>query len=235
MKQALRYILATCLFLIGLISYSQYGVNIRYFSNDFKGWSDVATENSGGPIWNNNIEYAVDYWFRPEEIRTEYYVEGTFSSANTTQSTVTQCCEYDLNSVGVAIRSHVYVFDFQGDCDCPTFKKEGGFLKKGFFLQYGAGAALWLKSIDVGANHNNVAIDLNAGAGFDIGISDLLTITPYTSYHYLPNVNYDGFAESQPFPVGSDVADNTSVTRLRFGIRVGFRPDFLQERRALYR
>ncbi len=223
--------IAICLLLIGAnISYSQFGINIRYLSNDFNEWSDITTEFSGGPIWENNVELAVDYWFRPEEIRTEYYVEGTLGLASTSQGSR----QYDLTTFGLGIRSHVYIFDFRGDCDCPTFTKEGGLFKKGFFLQYGVGTAFWLKNADPDPDHNNLAIDLHAGAGFDIGVSDLLTVSPYVSYHYIPNVHYDGFIQSHD--ITDMEADNrTSVTRFRVGVRIGFRPDFLQERRALYR
>jgi hypothetical protein len=226
-----RFILTTCVLLFGInINFGQYGLNIRYLSNDFNDWSDVTREFSGSALWENNLEFAVDYWFRPEEIRTEYYVEGTFGLAST--SSVGR--EYDLTSLGLGIRSHVYIFDFKGDCDCPTFKKEGGLFKKGFFLQYGVGTAFWLKSAEPGPDHNNVAVDLHIGAGFDVGISDLMTITPYASYHYLPNVNYDGFVQTHDF-TDLDADNNTSVTRFRLGVRIGFRPDFLQERRAMYR
>jgi len=231
-----RYILTIGVFLFGLnINYGQFGINIRYLSNDFNEWSDLTREFSGGPLWDNNLEFAVDYWFRPNEIRTEYYIEANVGFANTDFTNSSLGSRHnDLKSFGLGIRSHVYIFDFKGDCDCPTFKKEGGLFKKGFFLQYGVGAGLWNKTAESGSNDNNVAVDLHLGAGIDIGISDLLTITPYASYHYLPNVNYTGLIESYDL-TDIDGNNSTYVTRFRVGLRIGFRPDFLQDRRAMYR
>ncbi len=212
-------------------SYGQFGFNVRYALNDFNEWSETTTTFSGGPIWENNLEYAVDYWFRPGDIRMEYSVEGTFGFANTSLGTR----EYNLNSFGAGIKSNIYIFDFFSDCDCPTFVKDNDLFKKGFFVQWNANAALWSKREDeLQADHNNLALDVGAGVGFDIGISELLTVTPYVTYHYYPNVNYDQFNELHG-NLDTAIDNQTAVTRLKLGIRIGFRQDYKKEQRILRR
>ncbi|MCB9291906.1 MAG: hypothetical protein H6559_02055 [Lewinellaceae bacterium] len=34
------------------------------------------------------------------------------------------------------LNANIYFLDLEGDCDCPTFSKSGGFLQKGLFLPH---------------------------------------------------------------------------------------------------
>jgi len=218
--------------LISGISYGQFGLNVRYSTNDFNDWSGITTAASGGPIWESNLEFALDYWFKPSEYRAEYYLEGSYANTKTTFGNRV----YQLNSYGFGVKSNIYILDFKGDCDCPTFKKEGGLFKKGFFLQWNAHGAYWNKQAEfLGDSDTNIAFDLGAGAGIDIGISDLLTITPYATWQYYPWLTWEQFGLRHGIGGIENLNAKTTVTMIKFGVRIGFRPDFLKEQRVLRR
>lgn len=211
---------------------AQIGVVARYSSNNFNSWSGITTAASGGPIWENHLEFAIDYWFRPGEYRAEYLIELSYMSKTTTLGNR----EYSLDSYGFGVKSNLYIFDFLGDCDCPTFKKEGGFFKKGFFLQWNSHVAYWQKDVNLFTEADpNIAIDIGGGAGIDIGISDLLTITPVITYQYYPWVTWEQFGLRHQIGGLDNFNSKINASMLKVGVRVGFRPDFLKEQRVLRR
>lgn len=227
-----KLLFATVLLGITVHVQAQFGINVKYSSNDFNSWSGITRVASGGPIFENHLEFSLDYWFKPGEYRAEYMIEGTYGSSKTTLGSR----EYSLNMYGFGVKSNLYIFDFKGDCDCPTFKKEGDFFKKGFFLQWSANAAYWQKEVNIfSEGDNNVAIDFGAGLGIDIGVSDLLTISPIISYHYYPWVTWEQFGLRHGVGGLDNLNAKINVSMLKFGVRIGLRPDFLKEQRVLRR
>ena len=212
----------------------QIGVIARYSSNNFSDWSGVTRAVHNGPIWENHLEFGLDYWFKPGEYRAEYLIELSYLSKTTSYGN----WDYNLSGYTFGVKSNLYIFDFLGDCDCPTFKKEGGFFKKGFFLQWNAHAGYWQKDIGRAMQtlaDPNVAIDFGIGAGIDIGISELLTISPVITYQYFPWLTWEQFSLNHG--IGGLENFNAKITAGMFkvGVRIGFRPDFLKEQRVLNR
>jgi len=211
---------------------AQFGINVKYSSNNVNDWSRITRQESDGPIFENHLEFALDYWFKPGEYRAEYMIEGTFASHTTTLGSRS----YTLDIFGLGVKSNLYIFDFRGDCDCPTFKKEGKLFKKGFFLQWNANAGFWKKNASFfNEGHNNIAFDMGAGAGIDIGLSDLITITPFVTYQYFPWLTWEQFSINHGIRDDQNLNAKITASMLKFGIRLGLRADFLREQRILRR
>ena len=222
---ALFLILTQCIF-------GQIGVITRYSSNNFNDWSGITRAASGGPIWENHLEFGVDYWFKPGEYRAEYMVELSYINKTTTLDTR----EYSLTGYVFGVKSNLYIFDFLGDCDCPTFKKQGGLFKKGFFLQWNAHAGYWHKDVNIFTEGDpNMAIDVGLGAGIDIGISELLTISPVISYQYFPWLTWEQLGLRHGIGGIENLNAKINASMFKIGVRIGFRPDFLKEQRVLNR
>ncbi len=130
--------------------------------------------------WKVGNELALGYWFRLPEKRVEFlptvYFAGNSTEANSIDQSTVKLKEY-----GFEFKVNIYPFDFGGDCDCPTFGKQGPQLEKGFYLQLSPGYAVY--------DLNGEGLELDSGNGFtygggvglDIGVSNLLTITPYAN------------------------------------------------------
>ena len=128
-----------------------------------------------------------------------------------------------LRQMGGGIMSHIYLFDLLGDCECPTFSKQGTFLKKGFFVMAGIGAVNSEKKIDNSFTDGNLDFTARFGIGVDIGVTDLITVTPFIQTQYFPSVSWHEVGTaflSDPPHIES------SLHQIQFGVRLGFRPDY---------
>jgi hypothetical protein len=123
--------------------------------------------------------------------------------------------------------------DFEGDCDCPTFSKDGTLVSKGFhFIAY------------TGVNRHDVETEFNTpfsdpadnfdtqsytfkaglGAGLDIGLTELITISP----HILVSRNFgvNAINDASDLMVGESENISSSLNQVNFGLRLIFRPDY---------
>jgi hypothetical protein len=210
--------------LVAVLSYqvlfAQIGVSGSYKWMQAPDWSDyfdgeLGTNPYPQPSWN----FGVDYWFRLKNKRVEFLPEVSYEKHKYlfgngwVRSTF-----YSL-----AFNVNLYPFDFDGDCNCPTWSKDGDFFSKGFFIQVSPGLS-WLtnqftnKPISVN-NDEGFVFFIGAGVGFDIGVSDVLTVSPMARFSYAPSVewwNSSGGIRSSVFLTG-------------VGVRLGFRLDELRQ------
>ena len=121
---------------------------------------------------------------------------------------------------GFQFRTTIYPFDFQGDCNCPTFSKENELIKKGFFVRLSPGLGKWETNIIESTGQqifdlNAILFELTSAIGIDIGISNAITISPELGYRKI---------------LGGKWSDNTSFTFNGFNlfqpaVRLGLRFD----------
>ena len=209
---------------------SQFGVNFRYANMNPQHW-----ENQTGihNMFDQTYDFGVDYWFRLKNYRIEFTPELYYSRSSTTAAPL----HLDQSSFGFSGNTNFYIFDIIGDCDCPTFSKDGNFLTKGFFLsaapifEYNSKEATHDEDL-VELLDNDYLLGFSVGAGVDIGILDLLTITPYIRYKVLPSSKWDDLQFAQS-PMVED--ESTVVNYLQFGVRLGFRPDYVREQNKFRR
>lgn len=227
-------ILLLVFFVISSSLYSQFGVRTKYNINTFSGFDEYIDENTTGnneKIFSANIGVGVDYWFRLKKYRIEFLPElhmglktsNTYENgANTT----------DFASLGFNFNTQVYLFDLEGDCDCPTFSKQGPSLSKGFFLNLSPGILYYTTNIsdpliDVDFANSEITFKIGVGVGYDIGISNLFTITPMFNYNLAPGVQFDELQIIGNISMDPPVIES-GLNQLQFQLRFGFRPDYVK-------
>lgn len=111
--------------------------------------------------------------------------------------------EYDgsFSSIDLDLRTSIYPFDFGGDCNCPTFSKQGHLFKKGFFIEVAPGIGMQTFKRTEGLQEptdlfpiqsDQLIFKLGGAIGLDIGISDHFTLTPMLSLTWLSPADWDG-------------------------------------------
>ncbi|HEX5112226.1 MAG TPA: hypothetical protein VFV79_05230 [Saprospiraceae bacterium] len=152
--------------LLPLIASSQIGINARY--------------QKGNSFYINQSGFyaGLEYYFRLKTHRVEFHPMLGYRRSFDTKPTVgyNSSIDFDINTA-------FYLFDFEGDCNCPTFSKQGKLVQKGFFfeLQPGLGyQTIYVTEVD-GGKSSNIVGKLGLAAGLDIGLSDQYTLTPFLS------------------------------------------------------
>lgn len=212
-------------------AFSQVGINGAYRGHNAPEWTnDVSLVGSGFSI-------GIDYWWRLKNQRIEFLPEfnvGRYRQHN------------DLNQrfahsfYSLFLNTNFYLFDFKGDCDCPTFSKQGDLLKKGFFVQLSPGLSYVQYKLSfseatspdelIEASSEELVFSIGAAVGLDIGVTDLITITPLIGARYFPSLNWDEL-DMLP-PVDDDALITQSpLWQWSVGARLGLRLDYGNKRR----
>ena len=212
------------LFLIGcpLITYGQLGGNVKYLFGQSEYLNEVNLSQDG-------IQFSLEYGFRLKEKRLEFHPGIGYR-------TTIQNDTYDgfFRSVDLDLNTSIYPFDFGGDCDCPTFSKDGHLIKKGFFLEISPGLGYQTLSREnydaapfdpVPVKSSEFVIKLGAGAGLDIGLNEEWTITPMFSWTKIFPREWDGLNE---YGMKDTLEDQTYLAA---GLRVAYKPDDRRRRR----
>lgn len=228
-----KFLLFLVLSFAGYHVYGQIGLNGGYNFNDASFWKITNGGNADDVIhdfYGNQVSFGLDYWFRLPNHRVEFTPEISYSSNKSNY--VYDPLSYDLNATMISFfaNTNFYVFDFTGDCDCPTFSKRGPELQKGFFLRVSPGISYFSHKLDSeGANLSgeNFTFSIGAGAGIDFGISDFLTITPIAMLRYYPEIVWQDISvidvgiKEWEYP-----KEQTSLTQIYLGLRIGLRFDY---------
>ncbi len=220
------------------LAHAQFGISGRYFNSDqtMRRVSGPVSATDGfivqsTPFPNNSWEIGIDYWFRLKNTRIEFLPTlsaGTESPDLDLTGSASEIGEdafsYDHRYVSFFLNTNIYVFDLLGDCDCPTFSKSSPFFRKGFFLQLAPGLTYNHSTFEYDGGREEeqdelVIFGIGAGVGLDLGVSDLVTITPMIGGRYYPSI-----------PINIvDVDGNTireeqeSALQYHAAIRLGFR------------
>lgn len=208
-------------------AYTQIGINYRYHNLESQQWNDAKKSDLR---LNSSFDLGIDYWFRLKNYRVEFLPEIYYSAYSTSKDNA------KASNIGLQANTNFYIMDFEGDCDCPTFSKDGNFFTKGFFLSAGLGTEFQTKSIQESTENVLEASGMKffamPGAGVDFGITDLITLTPYFRYKFTFNQSWEGFNAFY----GSEEADPSFINGTpQFGIRLGFRPDYVRGQRRFRR
>jgi len=210
----MKAILTTLLLLIGTMAFSQFTVTSRYFNNNSEGIDlNFETDNT----LNQGFELDLGYWFRLKNKRLEFIPEVGYSLYSGATETTASGFNVNLNVL-------IYPLDFHNDCNsCPTFSKEGGTIKKGFHWIITPGWSnfnlsnpddLVIASQPVGASEIST-FRIGAGAGLDIGVTNLLALTPFVMFNIGEEYEY--------FGIGDVVIQR--YRQLHFGLRATLRLD----------
>lgn len=173
----------------------------------------------------------LDYQFRLKKVRIEFAPELNFAhwSARLTNGLETQSNWYSL-----FFNVRVYPFDLKGDCNCPTFSKRGNTFQKGLFIALSPGLTQMNHVIPRGwggvsfeLKDQYTALNAALVLGLDLGISELLTVTPHAGWRYFPQTEWAGLsqvaADGGYQPTDAEGALHQFHAGLRLGWRLGRR------------
>lgn len=189
--------------ILATASHAQIGLRTSYDNLSLMDLSPSADGVSVDPAYT----VGVDYWFRWKKRRVEFMPELGFSSGSYTANGL----DHTLTGINARLNVHIYPMDLAEDCDCPTFSKDGGLIKKGFFFHVGPGVSY----LTVSENDNTesaITPMARIGAGLDIGLNEFVTITPLVGYNLLWSSGLENDVISTP----------ESFSKLQLGLRTFF-------------
>jgi len=227
MKQFLS-LLVLFLFLMINKSSAQYGINASYqtFSaSDWDGLIQFSDVPGAAPI-ESGFAVGFDRWFRLKNARVEFFPELNYARYSVDWSDNTTSLRHQ--QISLFANTNFYLFDLAGDCDCPTFSKDGGFIKKGFYVQLSPGlsyATSSIKGLNQDPSNSYLIPSIGLGLGVDIGLNDLVTITPMLGFRRYFGAEWENLSES--LFLSSSPEDTTGqksgIETFSFGIRLGLR------------
>jgi len=226
----------TFLFFFQNFSFAQYGISIAYKPITAQNWETIIAEHKVyepssykiTPL-SQGIHFGIDYWFRLKKHRVEFVPELSIARFTRIWEKETINDQINSNFIGFHFNTNFYVFDLKGDCDCPTFSKDGNDVAKGFFIQLAPGInyiANSYKEDDVTQKASDIAPSVGIGVGVDIGLSDFLTITPMLKYQRYFNVEWEGLNEyfDTDQPISPELNTN-HIDQVFAGVKIGLRFD----------
>lgn len=201
---------------------AQFGLRFKYNNAAYNDWDQSIQKSyfTDKKMLASGLEIGADYWFKLKKRRIEFMPELAYSASKTTYN------QYDLVSIAMTsfhfnFNTHIYALDMEGDCNCPTFSKQGTTINKGLFFHFTPGISynnLLTRNLQVRSYEaKSVSFKAGIGIGLDLGVSDLITLTPILSYYFSSSVPY----ENIDYPTV-----NTNPKLLQASMRVGFRPDY---------
>lgn len=220
----MKNIFLSTLFLLTAVSLrAQVGVSAAHLWFNATDWREYVEMRVGSRdpnlLFQTGYQVSLDYWLRLPELRIEFFPGLRYARFSTSPQTTFDDAKMSWQSVSLHATTNIYLFDFFGDCDCPTFSKQDPLFKKGFFLQVSPGAHYLIQSYHSGpalglhVDQRDWAFSAGIGAGIDIGLSDWVTLTPYgritrlfgaqwTGFDYLPYLGNEVISVlSQPNPL----------------------------------
>lgn len=217
---------------------AQIGISAGFVRMNVDDW---ASHTNNDEFLNTGIKIGVDYWLSLKNKRLDFVPELSYSRFKTDFSSPAN--SYSANFIGFNVNTNIYFLDFAGDCNCPTFSKDGNLIKKGVFIQVSPGISFIQQKQEISffdapgspamaeENSSTTAFNIGVGLGLDIGLTDFITITPLVKYSYFTKTDWEGLIGIEN-GVNQPTADiSSSLNQLYFGIRLGLRFDELNKYR----
>lgn len=215
---------------------AQFGITGRYFGTNLD--QHLINETDQGFVIGqleypgNSWEVGIDYWLRLKNTRIEFLPTLSYGQ---------QVLDPQISSDGLAseelegfqiqhqyasffVHTNIYLFDLSGDCDCPTFSKSDPIFRKGFFLQIAPGVSWFQTDVQLGEQgteeREELLFGIGAGIGLDLGISDLITISPMVGGRYYPNAAVQSYNPQTTLSETSEEGLFQYHAAIRLGIRL---------------
>lgn len=217
---------------------AQTGVHVITGWQNYQSWKAIADESE--IEWRAQppatyYGFALDYWFRLENLRIEFLPSLEYTRTYTDKSNHinTQLENWHWQRMSVHWNTNFYLLEMQDDCTCPSFSKQGNFIENAFFVSLGLGATYYSGAIsghyDGMSELKQFAPVLSLGTGLDFGLSDFLTITPYYKWQYTPSVTWENLSNHMGSGNTMALFNETSAKHHTIGIRVGMRWDAINK------
>jgi hypothetical protein len=220
-----RTFVAVCLVALPLIAKAQFGFQAEYMSLNSP-WEDTQPEPDGEYL-DQLVSVSALYWFRLKEKRIEFLPQlgYAFTLGGSDAGVPIKQKRFTL-----AFNTDIYLFDIINDCNCPTFSKQGGTFERSFFIELSPALDYQMiktenfPSAEDPNKDEDLTFRFGLGAGFDIGVSDLITVTPIIHADYGMRPDWTG-NPNWPSPPPEDISGGEWM--FRAGVRVMFRPDYI--------
>jgi hypothetical protein len=209
---------------------AQFGIGGKYMDIRDGYWQEVFGSINGS--YNDQLSsVSAMYWFRLKEKRIEFLPEiGYFTSL---KKRVDEGSPNQVRGVFIQWNADFYFLDFANDCNCPTFSKQSDVLQRGLFAEITPGLEFRKLDIDYVNDNtldtrkfNETVMKVYAGLGFDLGLSDLITITPTAGVGFVFNTAWEGVEDFLGVdPDGFDTNTQNRELVPSAGIRIMLRPD----------
>ncbi len=233
----LRKSTTSLLFLLFVVlspGYGQAGFTLSRFNQNIpdlenKVFQDNTTNQDLLP---NGYRLGADFWVKPlKNFRLELYPELSIAYSKDNFNRDVRMEEFHLASAGINLNMNLYLLNFYSDCDCPTFSKQESFFEKGFFIQISPGYHYFRGVYEVSDGRelrknimNELVPKLGLGAGIDIGLSDLITITPIVQYSRFFNAHWDQLSNTiTGDPLLDTTPDESHINQFSYGLHIGIR------------
>ncbi len=219
-------------------SNAQFGVGARYSDIKDAYWHEVFETHNRATYSDQLISVYALYWFRLKKKRIEFLPEVGYTRSLNKGS---EEFSARFSNMYAQVNVDFYFLDLGDDCNCPTFSKQGNVLKRSLFAEISPGIEFRKFIWDHQGSCETCSFTLSktvpkvyTGLGFDIGVSDLVTITPIAGIGFILDTQWEENLESligvDETLISSQSGRNSDVTS-NFGLRVLFRPDYLRRRR----
>lgn len=208
--------------------FSQYGINASYETIGAADWEGLFRQSDvvGATPVSSGFSIGVDRWFRLKPVRIEFFPELNYARYQSDWAGNTGTLQHQ--KISLYANTNFYLLDFMGDCDCPTFSKDGGIFKKGFFVQLSPGVSYALfdfQSSDLNRSSSSIVPSIGLGLGIDIGLSDFITLTPMVRFRQHFGVEWENLREILDMELAgvSSDTETSGVETWGFGLRIGVR------------
>lgn len=223
-------LLLTLVFFASLMQ-AQIGATAGYVSSYVPVWEQELQEMYGNQfrLFAGGERIGLNYWLPLKSKRIEFLPSVEYTTFGTSPNginSVERVERFNASLIGAFINTRIYPFDFQGDCTCPTFSKGGDFFQKGLFVMVSPGVERFQTTYEVELTQEDVTeysatewkASLGGSVGLDIGISELVTLTPLVGVRYSANLNGDHLIQQEDIE-----ASESGWWQLFGGIHIGLR------------
>lgn len=176
----IKSILITGFLFTQIAVFGQLGIQVQWQSFQDTGFIYNGTAQPPGEVFYiNQYGAGIDYTFKLKNYRVEFFPTLLYFQKKYQLTTdVGSSTELLIRTLGLQFNTHFYFLDIEGDCNCPTWSKDGQFMKKGLFAWLSLNA--YHTNYDLNGNNADkmFTYGLGGGIGLDVGLSKRLTLTP---------------------------------------------------------
>ena len=82
----------------------------------------------------DQLGFGIDYAFKLKNYRVEFFPAILYFNKKINKNSIFDTeLNTNITTLGLQFNTHIYFLDIEGDCNCPTWNKDGSFMKKGIF------------------------------------------------------------------------------------------------------
>lgn len=225
--KAIQGLLILPLFLSWQVVQTQMGIRTGFAARQSTGFELVNEFNQTRqvPDPDAGLEYSIDYWFRLPRVRLEFLPELQFSRYRVA---LLENPRMEINQYSFLFNLLFYPFDWNNDCDCPTFSKEGNWLTRGLYFSLSPGISLLDEKSLISdlLPEQSLLFTAGVGMGIDFGLFEWITLSPEAGLRYMPGFPFEHLVRQADTGRGFQMESaQQALIQFSAGLRLRFRLD----------